>query len=179
MAEKPESKRSVRTRSRARRTIGGAIALVLVASVAARALVSTETTERPDAGSELAPGSFLPGDSPGSRSEPSPSQADEGVREALPIVTEASFFGLLGFAVGYTTRKLVKLGLIVLALFFLGLQGLSFAGVVQVDWSRALELANDLVFNIRSDQSAGEFLKHRIPSLGALVAGYLLGFRRG
>src|SRR5262245_16846786 len=56
------------------------------------------------------------------QTEPTP------VERALPYVTEGSLFGLIGFALGYASRKFVKLGLIVLALFFVGLQALAWTG---------------------------------------------------
>jgi uncharacterized membrane protein (Fun14 family) len=121
---------------------------------------------------------------PGEPKTPEATPAEEKpeehpVGEAFPVVTEASFFALIGFALGYATQKMLKLGLILLAFFFLAIQGLSYAGVLQVDWGRALELVNDLVMNLKGNQTFEEIVKEGIPSAGALVAGYLLGFRKG
>ena len=101
------------------------------------------------------------------------------VADSLPVVSEASFFGLIGFALGYTSRKVIKLCLIFIAVFFIGIQGLSYAGVLNVDWSRAVRLVNDVVLNLKENRTFLEVLKDRIPSAGALTAGYLLGFKRG
>ena len=66
-----------------------------------------------------------------------------------------------------------------LAVFFAGLQALSWSGVVTVDWGKAVDLANDLILNLKENETFTEVLKDRVPTVGALVAGYLLGFRRG
>lgn len=112
---------------------------------------------------------------PATQAEPATSDA----AKTLPYVTEGSFFALIGFALGYASRKAVKLLMILVALLFLGLQGLVFAGVAQVDWGMLVERVNTLVLNVREGTSLTEWLADRVPSAGGLVAGYLLGFRRG
>ena len=57
------------------------------------------------------------GPGPGSSFVGVDTSAAEGRIEAwLPYLTEASFFGLIGFAVGYATRKLVRMLLIGIAI---------------------------------------------------------------
>jgi uncharacterized membrane protein (Fun14 family) len=120
---------------------------------------------------------FLPGTTtPAPPPEPT---AREKAEELAPVITEAGLFAFLGFAIGYTARKAVKIGMVLVALFFVALQGLSYAGVVSIDWSKGLEMLNQLVMNTSGGQSFGEVLKHHVPSAGALAGGYLLGFRRG
>ena len=168
------------------------ISVVLVGSVGARILFakSDGTLESTVAGSEesgsrsnLAGNSLVAGDPSGGGSERSGSESrtepESVARETLPIVSEASFFGLIGFALGYTSRKLVKIGFVVIALAFVGLQALSFSGVVTIDWQRLIDIVNAFVLNINQNDSVGQILKDRIPSAGALVGGYFLGFRKG
>lgn len=101
------------------------------------------------------------------------------LERSLPYVTEGSFFGLIGFALGYASRKFVKLGLILLALFFLGLQALVWTGTVSVDWSGMIGKLNALIFNLQENETMTQFLTRRIPSAGGMLAGYLIGFQRG
>ncbi len=140
----------------------------------------------PIGGSALAPQGLVAGGgkSNGALSFPSADQAqtpeDAGIFEkSLPYFTEGSFFALVGFALGYATRRLMKVGLIVIAIFFVVLQGLGFSGVISVDWSRAVELINNFVLNLQENQTLTSVLTDRIPSVGSLVAGYFLGMRRG
>ncbi len=53
------------------------------------------------------------------------------------------------------------------------------AGVADVDWNKALKLANDLIFNVNQHADWIEFMKAKLPSAGAFGAGFLLGFKRG
>lgn len=168
------------------------ISVVLAGSVGARILFakSDGTLESTVSGSEesgsrsdLAGNSLVPSDRSGDGDERSDSdsqtETESVARDTLPIVSEASFFGLIGFALGYTSRKLVKIGFVVIALAFVGLQALSFSGVVTIDWQRLIDIVNAFVLNINQNDSIGQILKDRIPSVGALVGGYFLGFRKG
>ncbi len=162
--------------------------MVLVGSVAARIWLGGDEPPTPptDAAAQetpsgLQPQGFVPTE-PGDSQEPpaaSTREVSEETAEALPVVSEASFFGLIGFALGYASRKVVKIGLVLLAVAFAGLQGLVYLGVVQIDWGRALEVVNNFVLNIHEGQSTMEILQARIPSAGALALGYVLGFRKG
>ncbi|MBL8768555.1 MAG: FUN14 domain-containing protein [Planctomycetes bacterium] len=175
-----------------------ALLVVLVGSIAVRAATapdpSTESSTsalgalsaKGDAASGAqgfvgSTGSNSGGSSTGST--PVPSGASDGGATApdsvLPYLTEGSFFGILGFALGYTSRKIVKLFLILLALVFAAVQGLAVAGVADVDWNKALKLANDLIFNVNQHAGWIEFMKAKLPSAGAFCGGFLLGFKRG
>ena len=79
----------------------------------------------------------------------------------------------------YAAKKVVKLALIFIALIFVALQVLSYMQVVTIDWSRFLEIVNDFILNLKENQTIGEILKDRIPTAGALIGGYALGFRKG
>ena len=168
------------------------IATLLVGSVAARAFVGGGEAEEPapepksaltDAGGQgFLPGldgKKLPGLGGGTEEPAAPAEEHGALEGALPYLTEGSFFALIGFALGYASKKVVKVGLILLAVFFAGIQALSWSGVVTVDWGKAVDLANDLILNLKENETFTEDLKDRVPTVGALVAGYLLGFRRG
>ena len=161
------------------RTVLVLICLLLGGSVAARAW-TTSGTAAPGGGPPGAPTTgqgFLPGQSQASSgagaTEPDP------LRDALPAVTEGSLFALLGFALGYTTRKIFKLGLVLLALGFVAVQVLVHFEVMQVDWSALTEKLNQWVMNVREGGTVQELLTDRIPAAGGLGTGYLLGLRRG
>jgi len=157
------------------------IVVVLLGSIGARALVGSQPEQSAGALSGPPAGgtAFLPSQTPGG-GEASPGQADaEGWARALPYLTEASFFALIGFALGYTSRKIVKLGLILLAVIFVVLQGLAFAGVIEIDWQQALDWANKLILNVRENEALSQVVKHRIPSAGAFGGGWLLGMKSG
>lgn len=152
----------------------GLLTLLLVGlfgSIGARAWL------RPEPGG---PAGATPGNSLVAPSSTPPAEEPRTpIERSLPYVTESSFFGLIGFALGYTTRKFVKFGLIVLALFFVGLQALVWTGKVTVDWSGLVASLDEWIFNLRENESMTEFLTRRIPSGGGMLLGYVIGFRRG
>jgi uncharacterized membrane protein (Fun14 family) len=156
---------------------------VLVLSVAARAYFQTQAGQTPGEAVGNIGASFLSGEPAaggGAPAGPDGAAAEpEGLERYLPLLTEGSFFALIGFGLGYASRKLVKVLLIFLAIFFIGLQGLVYAGVADVDWSKAVAVLNDWILNIRQDEPLTAFLKEKVPSAAALLGGYLVGFRRG
>jgi len=76
-------------------------------------------------------------------------------------------------------RYEVRATLIVLALFFVALQALSYGGYVAVDWGGAIEALNDLVLNLKENETLSQFLLDRVPTTGAFATGCMLGFKRG
>lgn len=155
------------------------IAVVLTGSVALRAWTGAGSPAGPSAPpGALSTGQGLRADTPsggaGASEAPEPPW-----KAALPAVTEGSFFALIGFALGYTTRKLIKLGLILLAVGFVALQVLVHLGAVEVDWGAAVAKLNELVLNVGESGTVGELLTDRVPAAGGLATGYFLGLRRG
>jgi uncharacterized membrane protein (Fun14 family) len=152
------------------------ICLVLVGSIAARAWTAGDGGGG-GGGAPAGASSFMQGSSGGSRA--APDEPEGPVEKSLPAVTEASFFALIGFALGYTTKKLVKLGLLLVALAFVAVQVLVHFGALEVDWNALVEKLNRLVLNVREDGTVQELVTDRIPTAGGLGAGWLLGLRRG
>jgi uncharacterized membrane protein (Fun14 family) len=168
--DKPEASRKGLTRGQ-----GVLLALLVVALLGSVAWRAFARPERAPAGEIPAGAAGLVGGERADQTAPPP----EGIERALPYVTETSFFGLIGFALGYASRKFVKLGLILVALFFVGLQALVWTGSVSVDWHSVVGKLNALVFNLKENETVTQFLTRRIPSAGGLLTGYLFGFRRG
>ncbi len=148
------------------------LALVLVGSVAARAVLA-RNAPAPSGAPGQAGSSFT--------AQAERSGAKDGAfafEDLLPFATEASLFALIGFALGFTTRRLFKLLLILIALAFVIVQGLAYAGWIEVDWGVVQQRINEWVLNLKRDQTVTKILTYRLPSLGALGAGWLVGLRR-
>lgn len=97
----------------------------------------------------------------------------------LPFVTEASLFGLIGFALGYTTRKALKLALIAIALGFVALHVLVSMGKIDVDWSGIVQAIDRWILNMNFNASVPEFLKKRLPTMAVFAVSYFIGLRKG
>lgn len=106
-------------------------------------------------------------------------EAKSFVETALPFVTEASLFGLIGFALGFTSRKVFKILLVLIALGFVAIQVLVSTGKLQVDWSAVIHAIDHWILNVDVDVSVPTFLKQRLPTLAAFVIGYVFGLRKG
>jgi uncharacterized membrane protein (Fun14 family) len=156
------------------------IALVLMGSIGLRAWAAVGSPT----GRSAPPGALSTGQSftadDGDATEEGKAAPQTGWKATLPAVTEGSFFALIGFGLGYTTRKLFKIGLVLLALGFVALQVLVHFGAVEVDWSAAVAKLNELVLNVREQGgSLRELLSDRVPAVGGIATGYFLGLRRG
>lgn len=164
----------------------GTILSVMAISTGARAWMASEPAPKPS-NSELS--SSLTSDGTEARlpeifgipipgaTEPEPEPT--ALETALPYFSEGSFFALIGFALGYASKKIVKLMLIFLAIFFIGIQAMSFGEILTVDWSKAVDLVNKLVLNLQENETITAVLKDKVPTAGAMFAGYWLGFRKG
>ena len=165
--------------------IGVVLAVVFAGSVGFRHVVADEpaptTTTTKSAPSSVSGGSsFAPiSTTPSTKTVTETENTDSFIAKSLPFVTEASFFGLIGFALGYFSRKVVKLMLIVMAILFIAMQVLSYIDVVQINWQKLIDVINGMILNLKENDSISAVLKDRIPTAGALVAGYFLGFRKG
>jgi uncharacterized membrane protein (Fun14 family) len=155
------------------------LVVLLIASVAARAMyLSThEAKTSSGASSTLQPNSYL---TKSERSaEPSSTHDQGAVEKSLPYITEGSLFGLIGFALGYATRKIFKLALFAIALVFIAIQALTYFKVMNVEWGPVITWLNEALLNLKQNESITEFFTKRVPSIGAMGVGYLLGFKRG
>ena len=160
----------------------GVILAIFFCSLTARAFVGSGS----DSSTSTSTGSVSQGEAlglvaPGSNAETSAlANPDPGSLESLlPYFSEGSFFGLIGFAVGYASRKVVKLILIFIAILFVALQLLVYGEIATIDWGRFVDVINGLILNLRENETLTEVLKNKIPTTGAFLGGLAIGFRRG
>ncbi len=179
-ADKPAAPRAPATRRH--RWAFLALAAILLISVVVRAFTGAGTpppeAARAPLGLQSQGQGFFPGLPPATEAAPE-AEPQTGLLAALPYLTEGSFFALIGFALGYASKLVLKLGLVLVALLFLAVQGMVWAEVATVDWGLLIEKLNTLIFNVGGAESAREWLEARVPSAGGFLAGYLLGLRRG
>jgi len=165
----------------------GAICVLFVVSILSRVVMGgsgAAATSQSSTSGAIPAGAqgFVSGDTPlfPSLSESEAVEEEpETLESMLPVLTEASFFAMIGFALGYASRKVVKVGMIVLAGFFVLLQLMTYAGVTTIDWGKLVEILNDWILNLKENQTITAVLTDRVPTAGSLIAGYFLGFRKG
>ena len=156
----------------------GALSGVLTLSVGARALLGSGGPPPASTGGTNPEGA-MGLVAPAGQAPPAEQAPPGALEEMLPYFSEASFFGLIGFAVGYAGRKFVKLAMILLAVFFVLLQVMIYSDVATVDWGRVIDLVNTLILNLKENQTLSAILLDKVPTTGAFVGGVVLGFRKG
>ena len=105
--------------------------------------------------------------------------AQSWLETILPYVTEASLFGLLGFAVGYTSRKLLRWAVVLLGIGFVVLLVLAAQGKADVNVSQVVKTIDQWILNAHWDVSLPEFVKHRVPTVVMFAIGWFVGLRKG
>ena len=55
--------------------------------------------------------------------------------------------GALGFAAGFSIKRIIKITLVILGAFVLAITYLSYKGIIQVDWDRAQHLTTSAAYN--------------------------------
>lgn len=91
------------------------------------------------------------------------------------------FGGVVGLAVGYTTKKIGKVFLLAIGAVFLVLQGLAYVELITIDWgavegaARSAWATSDGTLADR----AWDVIRNNLPFGGGFVAGFALGFKMG
>lgn len=100
----------------------------------------------------------------------------------MEMYTEMGLFGVLGVAVGYAVKKLIRLaGLIVGVIVGIALV-LSWLGWVAIDWN-AVQLSADPLLTAAQDEAVRDSfwnaLAANIPDAAGFTAGFLVGAKMG
>ena len=99
---------------------------------------------------------------------------------ATALLVDMGFPAALGFVMGYAVKKVVKLALVLLGSFILGLFYLQQKGVVSVDVERLESLlANLTAQGYVRVETLVEFLRSSVLPSGSFVLGLALGLKKG
>lgn len=151
----------------------GAMLLLLLASIVLRVLPRAEPAAPPGGITPYA-NAVVEGSAATEGEQP-----PGGLPRFLPYLTEGALFGLIGFALGYASRKLLKLALICAVLIFLVVQLLSWSGIVSVDWRALLNAPLRWIHALSENEALGAAWTGHVPAAIVLIVGGLFGFRRG
>jgi uncharacterized membrane protein (Fun14 family) len=102
------------------------------------------------------------------------------VETFYPLLGQLGFGGILGFVIGYASKKLLKILMVFIGLFFMSLLYLSYMGFIQINYdkiSRSME--NFLKSLFSGGLSLPVFLSVNIPFIGSFIVGFGLGFKMG
>lgn len=108
-----------------------------------------------------------------------PTQTDRLIDSTSGAIFRLGFGFFAGFAVGYAMRMFVRITLTAAGIAILGLAGLQYAGVIDVDWEK-ISGGFDTFGAWFTEQTRGlaGFITGYLPTFGAGLAGAFVGFRR-
>lgn len=134
----------------------------------------------PDAGSPNLVRGFAPtGDVPSRSPGGGQAQTDRVIDSASGAVFRLGFGFFAGFAVGYAMRMFVRVTLVAAGIAILGLAGLQYAGVIDVDWEKISGGFDTFgAWFTQQTRGLGGFITGYLPTFGAGLAGAVVGFRR-
>lgn len=158
--------------------MGAGIALPFVVDRSA----GTQPMQQPGASAggfdnNLVPG-FAPTESTGA-SEPSPIEtAKDTAAEWSPAMFRAGFSFFAGFSIAMALKLVLRTALVFAGFFLLGMFGLQYAGIADIDWT-LLGDKYDTLSSWASSQfaSAKGFITGYMPSAAATLGGMFMGFR--
>lgn len=103
-----------------------------------------------------------------------------GMELMTPMVVQMGFGGLAGLAVGYAIKKLLKLVVMLIGIFLLGLAYLKYVGLIEIHFDKLTEAFNQLAGKVSSGGIAlSNLLSANLPAAGGFIAGFILGFKKG
>lgn len=153
----------------------GLMAYQATAGDPAPAATEPATGDTPTA-SGFAPIEHQPDDEPAAESE---SETDRVIDSASGAVFRLGFGFFAGFAIGYAMRTFVKITLVVVGVALLGLFGLQYAGLVDVDWEKISGGFQSFgSWATAQTKDFANFITGYLPSASAGLAGAFVGFRR-
>jgi uncharacterized membrane protein (Fun14 family) len=96
-----------------------------------------------------------------------------------PAIFRLGFSFFLGFAIATALRMVVKLTLVGVGLFAMGLFGLQYAGFVEVNWTAIGDRYDSFAAWFTGQfESFTTFIAGYVPSIGAGLGGAFLGFKK-
>jgi uncharacterized membrane protein (Fun14 family) len=105
---------------------------------------------------------------------------EAGMDLLTPMIVQLGFGGVAGLAVGYAVKKLLKLVVLLIGVFFLGLAYLKYIGLIEIHFDKLSEAFNQLAEKILGGGLVlPNILSTNLPAVGGFAAGFVLGFKKG
>ena len=97
-----------------------------------------------------------------------------------PLVAQLGFGGAVGFAIGYALKKILKIIIVFIGLYFISLLYLSHAGFIEINYDRIASAFEDFASRLlHGGVTIPSFMTANIPFLGSFVVGLGIGLKVG
>lgn len=104
------------------------------------------------------------------------------------LLTKLGLSGVMGICSAMALKKVSKQAAVAVGMVFIGLQGLSYAGYININYKkvsddaqRAMDVTGDGKFDSKDIKAIWErlydILAYQLPNAGAFSAGFSIGFR--
>jgi uncharacterized membrane protein (Fun14 family) len=159
---------------------------LLVAGGALQVFALTRGDKGPEGGKVVSDHKNLTGLEPGAgflergdRPDPPAAEEKTSLEEWSPALMKGGLSFILGFCIGYAVRTFFKVSAVVIGLVALAIFGLSYAGVLNVDWQQ-IQQGFDRVVAAVKEQASGfqSFITGSLPSAGLAAMGIFTGFKK-
>lgn len=102
------------------------------------------------------------------------------VEAVAPGLGQATLGGVVGYALGFALKKIIKILLIFTGVFIALTTVLASQNIISVNWPLVENYFNEILQNSNiSFENLIQWLGAYIPVTGGLVAGFFIGFRKG
>lgn len=104
------------------------------------------------------------------------------------IGASIGFGGIAGFLIGYAVKKVMKIMLVIIGLFFAALAYLSSQGIISINWDKLAGASTGAMVGIQNatgavpsaaDQTFAALANIGIPLTGSFAAAFVFGFMKG
>jgi uncharacterized membrane protein (Fun14 family) len=89
------------------------------------------------------------------------------------------FGGITGFVAGYSIKKMIKVFMVVIGLFFIILQGMSYGGFITINWEKVKNTIWPFFQNREFIEHAKTILTNQFPYASGFGGGFYLGMKKG
>jgi len=93
--------------------------------------------------------------------------------------TQLGFDAIVGFVIGNAAKKIVKLLVILLGVFFVSLQYLAYQGYLTINYAKFQEAFGLWADKKFQNPEIPAFVTSGIPFYGSFAVGFFLGFKKG
>ncbi|MEM3736626.1 MAG: FUN14 domain-containing protein [Candidatus Bathyarchaeia archaeon] len=96
-----------------------------------------------------------------------------------PLIAQLGFGGSVGFIVGFALKKIMKIFIVLVGVFFVALQYLAYIGFIEIKYEKFAEAAEGWLATFQGELSALSILAANIPFVGSFIVGLALGLKTG
>jgi uncharacterized membrane protein (Fun14 family) len=116
---------------------------------------------------------------PDAQGDPAADAGSDGGQDLSPVFLRGGFSFFVAFCVGYATRSWLKIAMMLLGTFFLGVFVLSYASLLEVNWTTLDAWWDQLVGHVQAQSASFHtFLTGSLPNAGLATLGLYTGFKR-